>query len=67
MTDVSKCVEGCEGWVWGIVLVRDCRFCCEDGQRVGIVAMTLVLRVEVCMLEYLLSGGRKFFAESNRL
>ena len=42
-----------------VVVVWDCKMCCEGGQQVGFVATTLVLRVEVCMLGCWLFRGLK--------
>ena len=50
-----------------VFVVRDYKICCEGEQRMGVVAMTLVLRVEVCLLRCLLSGGLRCFVGSDHL
>ena len=65
VTNVSECMERCGNWVRGVVVVRDCKICCEGGQQVGAVAMMLVLRAEVYMLGCLLLGGLKCFLGSD--
>ena len=46
----------------GLVVVWDCKMCCEGRHQLGSVAMTLVLRIKDCMLGCLVSEGlRSFF------
>ena len=47
------------------ILVRNYSICCEGKRQAGAAAMTLVLRTKVCVLECLLSKGRKYFGESD--
>ena len=50
-----------------VVPVRNYSICCEGERRVGATIMMLVLRAKICVLECLLSRGRKYFGEFDHM